>query len=134
VLWVSVDDLSTIDVAHVVVQNVLFEKIYQCLDSFGHLLWLNDLLVVILLQARKIEVWICLFKALDVESMLEENSNICELLGLSQVPPYLVTEGKDCFNDLFLVIVIFTVIFELIVLVIITHELTFVLSLLGSVV
>ena len=51
VLRVSVHDLRSIDVAHVVVQDLLFEKVDESLDCFGHLLWLNHLLVVVLLQA-----------------------------------------------------------------------------------
>ena len=96
---VPVDDFVTLDVAHVVVQDLLAQQVDQSLDGLGHLLWL-DRLVLVLEQAREIEVWVGHLKALDVESVLEEDADVVQRSHLPEILPDFVTQDEDGLNDL----------------------------------
>lgn len=109
VLGVAVHNLVASDMAHVVHQDLLAKEINQGLDGLCHLLWLDGLILVFK-EARKVEIGISHAETLDVESVLKENANVVQLLGLAEVFPDLVSENENSLYDLFLIEFVFLLI------------------------
>ena len=113
-LWISVDDLVAPDVAHVVHQDLVAEHVNQSLNCLGHLFGFYGLILV-LKQMRKIEFGVGHGEALDVEGVLEENSDVLKGFGLVEVAPDFVSNDQDSFNDFLLVgLVLFLALCELV--------------------
>ena len=101
-LGIPANNLLTLNVAHVVVQDLLAQKINESLDSLCHLLWLYSLIVV-LHEAGEVKIRVGHLKALDVKSVLEKDAHIIKGLCLAEVLPDLVSKDQNSLDNLLLV-------------------------------